>query len=189
MLRWISIFGGLLIMMGSHTRSEALFYYFRLGDQVPESHLLRLIDKHISLEFVRQRLQDSYSETGRPSIDPELLLRILLIGYLYGITNERKLVEELRMHLVWRCLVSTIISTGGRCSHRKNEPGRTSIRTHIYMHKWFLFLFPSVFTFGLCAEERRASAGPHNGDRLHRSGAQRGGKEIYGFWSSSILST
>jgi hypothetical protein len=47
---------------------------------------------------VRQQLKDSYSETGRPSVDPELLLRILLIGYLYGITSERKLVEELRMH-------------------------------------------------------------------------------------------
>ena len=49
-----------------------------------------------------EKLKASYSETGRPSIDPELLLRILLIGYLYGITSERKLVEELRMHLAWR---------------------------------------------------------------------------------------
>src|SRR6516162_8770134 len=102
MLRWISIFGGLLIMMGHHARSEALFYYFRLEDQVPENHLLRLIDKHVRFEFVREQLKNSYSETGRPSIDPELLLRILLIGYLYGITSERKLVEELRMHLAWR---------------------------------------------------------------------------------------
>src|SRR6202451_2372646 len=98
----ILIVGGLLIMMGQHDRSEALFYYFRLEDQVPETHLLRLIDKHISFEFVRQQLKDSYSDTGRPSIDPELLLRILLIGYLYGISSERKLVEELRMHLAWR---------------------------------------------------------------------------------------
>jgi len=102
MLRWISILGGLLTMMGHHARSEALFYYFRLEDQVPENHLLRLIDKHVSFEFVREQLKDRYSETGRPSIDPELLLRILLIGYLYGITSERKLVEELRMHLAWR---------------------------------------------------------------------------------------
>src|SRR5690348_12398046 len=102
MLCWISIFGGLLIMMGLHSRSEALFYYFRLEDQIPENHLLRLIDKHVSFEFVRQQLKDSYSETGRPSIDPELLLRILLIGYLYGISSERKLVDELRMHLAWR---------------------------------------------------------------------------------------
>ena len=102
MLCLIPIIGGLLIMMGQHDRSEALFYYFRLEDQVSENHLLRLIDKHVSFEFVRQQLKDSYSETGRPSIDPELLLRILLIGYLYGITSERKLVEELRMHLAWR---------------------------------------------------------------------------------------
>jgi transposase len=98
----IPIVGGLLIMMGQHDRSEALFYYFRLEDQVPETYLLRLVDKHISFAFVREKLKESYSDTGRPSIDPELLLRILLIGYLYGITSERKLVEELRMHLAWR---------------------------------------------------------------------------------------
>jgi len=102
MLCLIPIIGGLLIMMGQHDRSEALFYYFRLEDQVPETHLLRLIDKHISFAFVREKLKESYSDTGRPSIDPELLLRILLIGYLYGVTSERKLVEELRMHLAWR---------------------------------------------------------------------------------------
>src|SRR5207245_1703532 len=84
MLCWIFILGGLLIMMGQHARTEALFYYFRLEDHVPENHLLRLIEKHISFAFVREKLKDSYSETGRPSIDPELLLRILLIGYLYG---------------------------------------------------------------------------------------------------------
>jgi transposase len=98
----ILIVGGLLIMMGQHDRSEALFYYFRMEDQVPETHLLRLIERHIRFEFVRERLRSSYSESGRPSIDPELLLRILLIGYLYGITSERKLVEELGMHLAWR---------------------------------------------------------------------------------------
>jgi transposase len=99
---WSATLGGVLIMMGRHDRSEALFYYFRLEDQVPETHLLRLIEKHISFAFVREKLKASYSDTGRPSIDPELLLRILLIGYLYGITSERKLVEELRMHLAWR---------------------------------------------------------------------------------------
>lgn len=61
-----------------------------------------MIDRHISLAFVREKLKDSYSGNGKPSIDPGLLLRILLIGYLYGITSERRLVEELRMHLSWR---------------------------------------------------------------------------------------
>src|SRR5580698_5076236 len=102
MLLWIAIVGGLTLMMGQHARSESLFYYFRLEDQVSENHLLRLVDRHIDFGFLRERLKDSYSETGRPSIDPELLLRILLIGYLYGISSELKLVEELRMHLAWR---------------------------------------------------------------------------------------
>src|ERR1700740_1671154 len=102
MLFFIAIHGGLLVMVGQHARSESLFYYFRIEDQVPENHLLRLLDRHIRFDFVREKLKDSYSDTGRPSIDPELLLRILLIGYLYGVTSERKLVEELQMHLAWR---------------------------------------------------------------------------------------
>ena len=102
MLLFTATFGGLLLMMGNHSRSESLFYYFRLEDQVPESHLLRLIDRHVNFEFIRAKLKDSYSDAGRPSIDPELLLRMLLVGYLYGVTSERKLVEELRMHLAWR---------------------------------------------------------------------------------------
>jgi transposase len=99
MLCWIIILGGALLMMGQQSGAEALFYYFRLEDQVPENHLLRLLEKHISFAFVREKLKESYSDRGRPSIDPELLLRILLLGYLYGIARERKLVEELRMHL------------------------------------------------------------------------------------------
>lgn len=59
--------GPQLIMMGQHDRAEALFYYFRLEDQIPETHLLRLIDKHVSFSFVCERLKDSYSDTGRPS--------------------------------------------------------------------------------------------------------------------------
>src|ERR1700741_777577 len=87
MLFFIAIHGGLRIMMGQHARSESLFYYFRIEDQVPENHLLRLLDRHIRFDFVREKLKNSYSDTGRPSIDPELLLRILLIGYLYGVTT------------------------------------------------------------------------------------------------------
>ena len=54
-------------MMGQHPRSESLFYYFRIEEQVPENHLLRLIDRHVSFEFVREKLRDSYSEIDRPS--------------------------------------------------------------------------------------------------------------------------
>ncbi|HXA77074.1 MAG TPA: IS1182 family transposase [Candidatus Acidoferrales bacterium] len=89
-------------MMGQQPRTESLFYYFRLQDQIPEDHLLRLIDRHIDFSFVREQLKDFYSPTGRPSIDPEVLLRLLLVGYLYGITSERRLLEEVRMHLAYR---------------------------------------------------------------------------------------
>ncbi|MDQ2840923.1 MAG: IS1182 family transposase, partial [Acidobacteriota bacterium] len=94
--------GALLIMMGQNTRSESLFYYFRIEDHVPEHHLLRLADRHIDFAFVRETLKASYSHKGRPSIDPEVLLRILLIGYLYGITSERRLVEDIGMHMAYR---------------------------------------------------------------------------------------
>src|ERR1700740_468443 len=102
MLQFTIPLGGLLFMMGNHSRSESLFYYFRLEDQVPENHLLRLIDRHVNFDFIRAKLKDSYSDAGRPSMDPKLLLRMLLVGYLYGVTSERRLVEELRMHLAWR---------------------------------------------------------------------------------------
>jgi transposase len=89
-------------MMGEHERTESLFYYFRLEDQIPQHHLLRVIDEHVDLSFVRERLKPFYSSTGRPSIDPEVLLRLLLVGYLYGITSERRLLEEVKMHLAYR---------------------------------------------------------------------------------------
>jgi hypothetical protein len=129
MLFWIAIFGGSTLMMGQHTRSESLFYYFRLEDQVPENHLLRLVDKYIDFGFVRERVKDSYSETGRPSIDPELLLRILLIGYLYGISSERKLVEELRMHLATvRCLTGRLRSSPAGYKRDSAAPVRLLFR-------------------------------------------------------------
>ncbi len=102
---WFSITlrgGTLLVMMGQQTRSESLFYYFRIEDHIPEGHLLRLVDRHIDFGFIREALKESCSHTGRPPIDPEVLLRILLIGYLYGIISERRLVEDVAMHLAYR---------------------------------------------------------------------------------------
>src|SRR5215467_13165620 len=77
-------------MMGQQARTDSLFYYFRLEDQIPDDHLLKRLDRFIDLGFVRERLRDTYSAMGRPSIDPEVLLRLLLVGYLYGITSERR---------------------------------------------------------------------------------------------------
>ncbi len=89
-------------MMGSRLRTTAMFQYFCLDDWVPADHLLRAIDRHIDLRPIREQLRPLYSEIGRPSIDPEILLRILLIGYLYGITSERRLLDEVGMNLAYR---------------------------------------------------------------------------------------
>ena len=91
-------------MMGKQPRSEPLFYYFRLEDQIPEHHLLKRLDRCVDFSFVRERLKGAYSPLGRPSIDPEILLRLLLVGYLYGITSERRLMEEVRS--TWRTVGS-----------------------------------------------------------------------------------
>lgn len=92
-------------MMGRQSKTESLFYYFRLEDHIPEDHLLRLINQYVDFSFVRERLNSFYSPMGRPSIDPEVLLRLLLLGYLYGITSERRLMEEVGMHLGYRWFV------------------------------------------------------------------------------------
>ena len=88
-------------MIGQHALGIAVLL-LPTGRSGSKESSVHFIDNHIEFGFVRERLKDSYSDTGRPSIYPELLLRILLIGYLYGIISERKLVEELRMHLAWR---------------------------------------------------------------------------------------
>jgi transposase len=93
-------------MMGQQRRTESLFYYFRLEEQIPSDHLLRMIDGHVDFSFVREQLKEFYSSTGRPSIDPEILLRLLLVGYPYGITSERRLLDEVRMHLAYRWFTS-----------------------------------------------------------------------------------
>lgn len=82
-----------------------MFYYVRMEEMIPENHLLRLVDKHIDLSFIRSKVKHLYSHTGRPSVDPEILLRMLLIGYLYGITSERRLCEEVKMHIGYRWFV------------------------------------------------------------------------------------
>jgi len=72
-------------MMGERQSGQAsLFYTFSLESHVPEDHLRRVIDKFADLGFVREHLKDYYSHTGRPSIDPELMIRMLLVGYCYG---------------------------------------------------------------------------------------------------------
>ncbi len=76
-------------MMGARQEVQpALFYEFSLEDHVPQNHLLRSIDRFVDLSGIRTYLADFYSDTGRPSVDPELLIRMLLVGYRFGIRSE-----------------------------------------------------------------------------------------------------
>jgi transposase len=86
-------------MMGPRQVDQApLFYEFSLDRHVPGAHLLRAIDRFVDLSDVRSHLAPFYSSTGRPSIDPELLIRMLLVGYCFGIRSERRLCEEVHLN-------------------------------------------------------------------------------------------
>ena len=90
-------------MMKQQPRFEAKFYYhLSLDHLVPEDHLLRLIDRAVDFAFIRPLCRPFYSHTGRPSVDPVVLFKMLLVGYLYGITSERRLTRELNLNLAYR---------------------------------------------------------------------------------------
>ena len=92
-------------MMGRRRGDQAsLFYEFRLDDRIPKDHLLRRIDGFVTaaLADVHERLEPYYSEIGRPSVDPELMIRLLIIGYCYGLRSERWLTQEAELHLAYR---------------------------------------------------------------------------------------
>jgi len=81
---------------------DRLFYEFALDDVVPSDHLLRRIDAVLDLDWLRSELRPYYSHTGRPSICPELMIRMLLVGYCYSIRSERRLCDEVRLNLAYR---------------------------------------------------------------------------------------
>ena len=90
-------------MMGRLNRDQdQLFYSFNLDDAVPSDHLARKIAAVLDLSWVHGELADHYSNLGRPSIDPELMLRMLILGYVFGICSERALVREVQVNLVCR---------------------------------------------------------------------------------------
>ena len=114
-------------MMGPRQVDEAaLFYEFSLERHVPVSHLLRSIDRFVELSDVRSHVAPFYSSTGRPSIDPELLIRMLLVGYCYGIRSERRLCEEVHLNLAyrWFCRLGLDGEVPDHSTFSKNRHGR-----------------------------------------------------------------
>src|SRR5215217_5781964 len=114
-------------MMGPRQVDQAaLFYEFSLERHVPAGHLLRSIDRFVDLSEVRGHLAPFYSSTGRPSIDPELLVRMLLVGYCYGIRSERRLCEEVHLNLAyrWFCRLGLDGEVPDHSTFSKNRHGR-----------------------------------------------------------------
>jgi len=114
-------------MMGPRQEAQpALFYKFSLEDHIPQDHLLRSIDRFVDLRSIRGHLADFYSHTGRPSVDPELLIRMLLVGYCFGIRSERRLCEEVHLNLAyrWFCHLDLADRVPDHSTFSKNRHGR-----------------------------------------------------------------
>ena len=107
-------------------RAAAPFYSFNLEDHVPPQHLLRSIDQCLDLSDLRAHLADFYSPIGRPSIDPELMVRMLVVGYCYGIRSERRLCEEVHLNLAyrWFCRLGLEDEVPNHSTFSKNRHGR-----------------------------------------------------------------
>ena len=114
-------------MMGPRQVAQgALFYEFNLDAIVPEDHLLRSIDRFVDLAGVRAHLAPFYSSTGRPSIDPELMIRMLIVGYTHGIRSERRLCDEVHLNLAyrWFCRLDLADAVPDHSTFSKNRHGR-----------------------------------------------------------------
>jgi transposase len=114
-------------MMGERTEmQEALFYEFSIDRHVPVDHLLRSIDRFVDLSDLRSYLRPFYSEIGRPSIDPELMIRMLIVGYCFGIRSERRLCEEVHLNLAyrWFCRLGLEGDVPDHSTFSKNRHGR-----------------------------------------------------------------
>src|ERR1700720_1041892 len=127
-------------MMGRQAVDQRqLFYLFNLEERIPERHLLRRINPIVTriLGELREKLVPFYSEIGRPSIDPELMIRMLIIGYCYGIRFERRLCEEVELHLAyrWFCRLDLDDKVPDHSTFSANRPGRfreSDISRHVF---------------------------------------------------------
>jgi len=130
-----------LPMMGQLPQQQnALFYDFCLEKHIPHDHLLRQIDQFLDFDSFKEHLKPHYSHTGRPSIDPELMIRMLLLGYCYGIRSERRLCEEVHFNLAyrWFCKLGLEDDVPDHSSFSKNRHGR------FRESDLFLLIFDSV---------------------------------------------
>ena len=107
-------------MMGRQSRQIAMIFV-DMESLIPENHLLRKIDRIVSFDFIYTLLVPYYPAIGRPSVDPVSMFKMLLIGYLYGIRSERRLVEEVRLNIAYRCTTSQTDPTAATSTMAANE--------------------------------------------------------------------
>ena len=124
-------------MMGMQVEAALLLYEFRLDVQLPSDHLLRRIDQFLDLESVRSQLKPFYSSIGRPSIDPELMMQMLIVGYCMGIRSERRLCEEVHLNLAyrWFCRLGPDGRVPDHSTFSRNRRGRfrqSDILRHLF---------------------------------------------------------
>lgn len=114
-------------MMGRQEAGQTLlFNAFNLEDHVPANHLLRGIDQLLDLSELHRHLAPHYSHTGRPSVDPALLIRMLIVGYCFGVRSERRLCEEVHLNLAyrWFCRLDLEDTVPDHSTFSKNRHGR-----------------------------------------------------------------
>jgi transposase len=113
-------------MMGHQTTCRGQSEVINLEEFIPQHHLLRAVDRYLDLADFRRHLSEFYSHTGRPSVDPELIIRMLIIGYCYGIRSERRLCEEVHLNLAyrWFCGLGLHDKVPDHSTFSKNRHGR-----------------------------------------------------------------
>ena len=141
-------------MMGERkVQQDALFYEFSLERHVPEKHPMRAIDRFVELDGLRRELEPFYSAIGRPSIDPELMIRMLIVGYCFGIRSERRLCEEVHLNLAyrWFCRLGLDGTVPDHSTFSKNRHGR--FRESDLLRRLFESVLQRCITEGLVGGE------------------------------------
>ena len=144
-------------MMGPRQVAQSsLFYEFSLDAHVPDDHVLRDIDRFVELSDLRRELAPFYSPIGRPSIDPELMIRMLLVGYIMGIRSERRLCQEVHLNLAyrWFCRLDLTDPIPDHSTFSKNRHGR--FRESDLLRRLFETVVARCIAEGLVGGERFA---------------------------------
>ena len=174
-------------MMGRQRRDQGrLFYEFRLEDRIPENHLLRRINVFVTVALadLHKGLKPHYSDIGRPSIDPELMIRMLIVGYCYGVRSERKLTQEVELHLAyrWFCKLDLDDQVPHHSTFSENRLGRfreSDLLRHIFERVVWAAMAMGLVKgegFAVDASVLEANASRYHGkapDELDWTGKQR----------------